>query len=170
MMGGAQMNSDGRNMIFLCCAFLIAILQGGDAHASTNSYSVAEWRNHIEEAFRALQAQEEKFLSPEEAKSFVPWSPKLRTAVRPDDEALSKARIIDPAFIDATETCRTALFFGVALLIKAKNPSSSVPSPLGINASGPFDQFAKAYVKVAEQCEDGLHMQHPNNNLRARFH
>ena len=119
------------SLLFACIA--------APVQARDSSLSFIQWRSNIEEAFKVLQSQEDKFLSPETAKMFVPWSHELGTAARPDETVMANE---NPSAVNAVETCRKALMLGAALWLKAKNVLLDDPSPIGLNGDEPFAHFA----------------------------
>jgi hypothetical protein len=145
----------------VCLLFICSASFNESARASEGSLSFSRWRSNIDEAFK------DKFLSPETAKTFVPWSRELGTTVRPDETAIAGE---NPGAVNAVETCRKTLMLGAALWLKAKNVLRDGPAPVGVNGAKTLEFFAKVYINAAEQCEDELHMDHPTNDFRRRFH
>jgi hypothetical protein len=155
--------------ILYVCSLATFIPGSQLARAWDKAPSFSEWRETMEKAFKIFQAQEDKLLDSNDAKTIVFPPREWRTAVKPYDEVLEAERQHDPAAVQTTETCYNALGFGAALVLKVRGMIPSGDTAIGLDGDVPYDKFATAYIKLAEECENGLHIPHPVNKLRVRF-
>src|SRR5690242_5037780 len=87
------------------------------ARASEAEPSFSEWHEVMEKAFRHWQAQEDKLLDADRAKTLTSV-PGLMTTARPDEDVIEARRKNDPQAVATLEACKNALMLGAVLRLK----------------------------------------------------